>query len=216
MATPTYATVISQINAYIVANANNEITANILNPILKIITDFSNNSIGDLDNLTTSDKSNIVNSINSLKTDFNNLNNNGVQLISGYHDPNVTPPPSYNYADFYIQLDLIDDSPIQLWQWSGSEWNNYSDVYSKSEIDLLLSNIQPENGFIDYPRLLTVTQDFEIPLGKIAKQVFLNDSIQYPLTDNNSTEINTFTQSGQIVTLNQATEENNYITIYYT
>lgn len=56
MATPTYSDVISQINTYIVANGNNEITANVLNPILKIMTNFTNNNIGDLDDLTTDEK----------------------------------------------------------------------------------------------------------------------------------------------------------------
>lgn len=122
MATPTYADVINQINTYIIANGNNEITANVLNPILKIITDFTNNNIGDLNDLTTSENETVVSAINSLKTDFDNLSNNGVQLYTGYDDPNVTPPPVFNYADFYMQLDISDDSPVLLWQFNGFEW----------------------------------------------------------------------------------------------
>lgn len=122
MATPTYAEVINQINTYIIANGNNEITANVLNPILQIITDFTNNNIGDLEDLTTSEKETVVASINSLKTDFDNLSNNGVQLYTGYDDPNVTPPSSFTYADFFMQLDISDDSPILLWQFNGFEW----------------------------------------------------------------------------------------------
>lgn len=122
MATPTYADVINQINTYIIANGNNEITANVLNPILQIITDFTNNNIGDLEDLTTSENETVVASINSLKTDFDNLSNNGVQLYTGYDDPNVTPPPVFNYADFFMQLDISDDSPIILWQFNGFEW----------------------------------------------------------------------------------------------
>lgn len=122
MATPTYADVINQINTYIIANGNNEITANVLNPILQIITDFTNNNIGDLNDLTTSANETVVASINSLKTDFDNLSNNGVQLYTGYDDPNVTPPPVFNYADFFMQLDSFDDSPVLLWQFNGFEW----------------------------------------------------------------------------------------------
>ena len=70
MATPTYANVLTQINTFIVANGNNKITANILNPILRIILDFTNNTIGDIDTLTTSDKTNVINAINSLKIAF--------------------------------------------------------------------------------------------------------------------------------------------------
>lgn len=141
MPVPTYSESVIQINTFIIANANNEITANVLNPVLKVILDFANSSIGNLGTLTTSDQTTIVNAINSLKTDFENLNNNGVQLLTGYNNPNVTPPLSFNYADFYMELDIIDDSPIQLWQWSGTQWNTYSNVYSKAEIDFLLATI---------------------------------------------------------------------------
>lgn len=125
MATPTYAEVLTQINTYIVANGNNEITANVLNPILQLMTDFTNNTIGDLNTLTTDDIDNIVAAINSLKQNFDDLVNNGVQLYTGTADPNVTPPTSYKYADFYMQLD-IDTTPIQLWQWNGFVWTNAS------------------------------------------------------------------------------------------
>jgi len=121
MATPAYATVLSQINTFIIANGNNEITANVLNPILRYILDFSNNNIGDLEALTTNEKQNIVDSINSLKQAFDNLSNNGIQLFTGINNPNDTPPTTYNYADFYMQLD-VDDLPIKLWQWNGFQW----------------------------------------------------------------------------------------------
>ena len=143
MATPSYATVIAQINAFIVTNGNNEITANVLNPILKIITDFANNEIGDLDALTTSNKTNIVNSINSLKNALDSITDGGIQLHTGYDTPTITPPTSYNYGDFYMELDILDDSPIQLWQWNGMEWTTYASVYSKEEIDFIISQLQP-------------------------------------------------------------------------
>jgi len=130
MSTPTYATVLSQINTFIVANGDNEITANVLNPILKYILDFSNNNIGDLQALTTSEKENIVESINSLKQAFDNLSNNGVQLFTGINNPNDIPPATYNYADFYMQLD-VDDLPVKLWQFNGFDW-----------IDLISSSVQ--------------------------------------------------------------------------
>lgn len=121
MATPTYADVINQINTYIIANGNNEITANVLNPILQIITDFTNNNIGDLNDLTTSENETVVASINSLKTDFDNLINNGVQLYTGTDNPNDVPPPTFTYADFYMQLDTFSN-PVILWQFNGVEW----------------------------------------------------------------------------------------------
>lgn len=125
MATPTYTTVLDQINAYIVANGSNDITANVLNPILQYLLNFSNNNIGDLSTLTTSENNSVVESINSLKDLFENLTNNGVQLHTGINDPNSTPPIAYNYADFYMQLD-VDDLPVKLWQWNGFEWADTS------------------------------------------------------------------------------------------
>ena len=126
MATPLYATVLGQINTYIVANGNNEITANVLNPILALILDFANNNIGDLDTLTTDQKNSVVEAINSLKQNFDDLVNNGIKLYTGIDDPNDVPPPTYKYADFYMQLD-IDSLPVKLWQWNGFVWTDASE-----------------------------------------------------------------------------------------
>lgn len=126
MATPTYATALLQITTYIVANGNNEITANVLSPVLKSMLDFANNNIGDLSTLTTDQKNTVVDAINSLKYAFDNLNNNGVQLYTGIDDPNINPPPTYTYADFYMQID-INDLPVKLWQWNGFEWTDASE-----------------------------------------------------------------------------------------
>lgn len=138
MATPLYATVLAQINTYIVANGNNEITANVLNPILDLILDFANNNMGDLDSLTTSEKNSLVESINSLKQELDDSVNVGVKLYSGQDDPNTTPPPSYNYADFYMQLD-IDDNPLTLWQWNGFDWIDAS-LEPSTETDNIINN----------------------------------------------------------------------------
>ena len=180
MAIPLYATVLEQINTYIVANGNNEITANVLNPILKLMLDFANNNIGDLDTLTTDEKNSIVESINSLKQNFDDLVNNGVQLYTGIDDPNVTPPPTYNYADFYMQLD-IDSLPVKLWQWNGFVWtdasqepetesdnvNNNSDVPGLSVTDAL--NYLQLNGS-NFPKLQIIATAGQtvFPLGTTA------------------------------------------------
>jgi hypothetical protein len=131
MSIPTYAQVLQQINTYIVANGNNEITANILNPVLVMLADFSNNNIGDLNSLTTDQKNTIVDSINSLKQNFNDIINTGVQLYSGISDPNITPPNSYDYADFYMQVD-VDDLPVQLWQYDGISWVKSNSIDTNS------------------------------------------------------------------------------------
>ena len=124
MATPNYSEVINQINTYIVANGNNEITANVLNPILKLLTDFANNSMGDFDALTTDASDNLVAAINSLKQNIEDSENNSVKLHTGIDNPNITPPASFNYADYYMQIDELDNSAIQLYQWTGYEWRS--------------------------------------------------------------------------------------------
>ena len=70
---------------------------------------------------------------------------------------------------------------------------------------------------IDYPVLVTDgVQDFEIPSGKIAKNVFINKSQQLFLeTANNAGDTDTFSQTGTTVTINQPTEIGNYIAIFY-
>lgn len=125
MAAPTYNDVLTQINTYIVSNGNNEITGPVLNGVLEILLNFVNNNIGDLSTLTTDQKNSIVEAINSLKGNFDDLVNNGVQLYQGLDDPNDTPPPTYKYADFYMQLDS-DSDPVKLWQWNGTEWTDQS------------------------------------------------------------------------------------------
>lgn len=198
MATPNYATVLSQINAFIVANGNNEITANVLNPILKLILDFANNNIGDLSELITDEDSTVVEAINSLKNNFNDLINKGVQLYQGYDNPNDTPPATYKYADFYMQLDSSDDSPIYLWQWNGFQW--VTDMVSGSEI-------------VDFPRLTEDQQIFEIPAGKIAKSALVNYANYVPETENNLDEVNTFTQDDVNITFKETLKVGNYVVI---
>jgi len=191
MATPTYAEVFAQINTYIVANGNNEITANVLNPILDAILDFANNNIGDLDNLTTDEKNSVVEAINSLKQNFDDLVNNGVQLYTGIDDPNVTPPPTYNYADFYMQLD-IDSLPVKLWQWNGFIWTDASEEPATSSdnvennSDIPGANVTEAlnylfTNFATLPKIqITATAGQTVfPLGTtaLAKAVFWNGAL---------------------------------------
>lgn len=191
MATPIYATVIGQINTYIVANGNNEITANVLNPILVLLADFANNNIGDLNTLTTDQKNSVVEAINSLKQNFDDLVNNGVQLYTGINDPNDVPPPTYKYADFYMQVD-IDSLPVKLWQWNGFIWtdasqepqtesdnvNNNSSVPGISVTDAL--NYLLTNG-ANFPKIqITATAGQTVfPLGTsaLANAVFWNGAL---------------------------------------
>lgn len=189
MATPTYAEVLTQINTYIVANGNNEITANVLNPILQIMTDFTNNTIGDLADLTTDENDTIVDAINSLKANVDTITDGSVQLYTGTDDPNDVPPPSYTYADFYMQLD-IDSLPVYLWQYNGIEW-------------VTGMIVPPADGMQtkDFPLLASPTVSFTIPLGTTAKAVYVNQARWFILSANNTTKNYTYTVLDNVVTL---------------
>lgn len=122
----TDAQVIALINQYIVTNGNNEITAAVLNPILQAIRQRSQDVTGDPEDLTTTDTSNLVAAINSLKSEIDDFEFEGVQVYSGLDNPNDTPPIAFNVADFYKQLDGGGDT-IALWQYSGTEWVNLTE-----------------------------------------------------------------------------------------
>lgn len=63
-----YATVLALIQAEIVANGNNEITANVLRPVLEAMLEQPNDLVGVLSDLETSENGNIVEAINSILT----------------------------------------------------------------------------------------------------------------------------------------------------
>lgn len=108
----TEAQVLALIQQFIVANGNNEITANVLRPILEEMVKQPNDKIGDLPDLNTADKTNIVAAINEL---INN-SNSGFEIHAGSADPNVTPPASWSIGDWYIR----DGS--SLYQYNGNTW----------------------------------------------------------------------------------------------
>lgn len=194
MAAPSYSDVIDLINQFIITNGNNEITAAVLNPVLEFMTDFANNNMGDLSLLTTDLTNDLVSAINSLKQNFEDLSNNGVQLYTGVPNPNITPPATYNYADFYMQIDSIDSSPVQLWQWDGYNWvessqfevlSNKVGVFTVDGTGELYYNVDYINSAIatvgNFPKLqITATAGQTVfPLGTtvLANAVFWNGVI---------------------------------------
>lgn len=108
----TEAQVRALIQQFIVANGNNEITANVLRPILEAMLQQPNDKIGDLPNLNTTDKTNIVNAINEIV----NSGNTGFAIHSGSADPNVTPPAGFGIGDWYIR------NLSSIYQYNGSTW----------------------------------------------------------------------------------------------
>lgn len=120
--------VLDLINNFIVANGNNEITANVLNPILEEMVNQPNLLIGILSQLQTSDQSNLVNAINEVYNMFGTISDAGIRLYEGTNNPNTTPPAEYNIADFYIEKDLFNN-PVKLWQYNGLIWVSMLTIY---------------------------------------------------------------------------------------
>lgn len=168
--------VLDLINQFIVANGNNEITADVLRPILEAMVSQPNILIGTLSQLQTSDQSNLVAAINEVYGMIGTITDLGVQLHEGTADPNITPPTEYNIADFYIQKDL-SNNPIQLWQYNGVSW--------------IASFQTSENDFhadISY----TGSSNFIIPSNLKGISVFLNKSFLYNSEYTRTTPTNVF------------------------
>lgn len=111
----TEAQVLLLIQSVIIANGNNEITADILRPVLEEIVKQPNVLIGDLDTLDTTNKDDLVSAINEV------FNNSGSDIVirTGTTDPNVTPPAVVNIGDFYVW----DDGTLQgFYQYNGNEF----------------------------------------------------------------------------------------------
>ena len=116
----TYQQVLDYINQWIVANGNNEITADVLRPVLVAILTRSQDVTGNTEDLSTAVNSNLVAAINSILL-LIPPGSAGIKLFSGQVNPNTTPPPSYSYADFYMLTDTGNE-PIQLYQFTGQSW----------------------------------------------------------------------------------------------
>ena len=106
------AAVLALINLHIVANGSNEITADVLRPILQAMLAQPNDKIGELGDLDTTDKTTIVNAINELVS----ASSGGFIVHSGTPDPNVTPPGSFGIGDWYVR------SGTSLYQYNGTTW----------------------------------------------------------------------------------------------
>lgn len=108
----TEAAILTLINTYIVSNGANEITADILRPILIAMLEQPNDKVGELADLDTTDKDNIVDAINEILS----ATGNGFGVHSGTADPNVTPPGSFSIGDWYIR------NGASLYQYNGDTW----------------------------------------------------------------------------------------------
>lgn len=145
----TEAEVIQLIIDIIVANGNNQITANVLRPVLLAMLEQSNDKMGELSDLDTTDKTNLVNAINEA------LANGGVgstfTVHSGTDNPNTTPPASYSIGDWYIR------NGTSIYQYNGDTWvllsnssvTVFSEAFTYTSPNNTFTVINPINQIID-------------------------------------------------------------------
>ena len=109
----TQAQVIAFIQTWIIANGNEEITADVLRPILEAMVNQPNDLIGDLGTLTTTATGDLVQAINEINANING----GLVVHSGTVNPNTTPPSSFNLGDFYL-----DTVASLFYQYDSNGW----------------------------------------------------------------------------------------------
>lgn len=109
------AQVLQMIMDVVIANGNNEITANILRPVLIAMLQQPNDEIGDLNDLQTTAQANLVDAINELI----GSTGGGITILTGTTDPNLVPPTGAVIGDFYI---WNDGSLKGFFQYNGDEW----------------------------------------------------------------------------------------------
>lgn len=110
--------IINIIQGAIVANGTNDITADVLRPVLVSMSTQINDLVGALSNLTTTNKSNIVNAINDVLNASGGAG--GIVVRTGTANPNTSPPPTVNLGDFYNQT--FNGGTINFYIFNGAEW----------------------------------------------------------------------------------------------
>lgn len=140
----TQAQVLLLIQQNIVQNNNEEITADVLRPILEEMLNQPNILIGDLDDLGTVDQTTIVAAINELLAEINSAT--GVVIHYGTGTPDVTPPASFDLTDYYVQQ--AGTITLGMWQWNGADWVKIENVSSQAVLTIpqILTNAQKEQA----------------------------------------------------------------------
>lgn len=109
--------VITQIEAFIVANGNEEITADVLRPLLVGLADAVQQTTGDPADLNTT-ATDLVSAINEVLGIANNAG--GLNILSGSSDPNENAPVGQELGAFYAQY--VNGVLIGFWQYNGVDW----------------------------------------------------------------------------------------------
>ena len=124
----TISSVIATITSTIVANGNNEITADVLRPVLIEIAQFVEDKGGSFDDLSTTDTDSLVAAINELKSNINEIAAAGLDLFAGsfptYADlVAAVPVGSAGQYAFLLQDDELNDGFFEYrWNLDAEEW----------------------------------------------------------------------------------------------
>ena len=151
---------ITYINNQITSNGNNEITAEVLRPILTAMVNQINSLVGNKNNLPTGE-TNLISALN-------NINTSGITIHSGIEDPNETSPVSFNLGDFYKQE--VDNVIIDFWQYNGNQWIEI--ITRQEQKERNVTSISDSYSIID-------TDDIIIYLGNSGKTLTLPDASLY-------------------------------------
>jgi hypothetical protein len=121
----TEAEIIALINLHIVANGNNEITANILRPILQAMLLQTNDKIGELTDLGTTDKTSIVNALNEV-------------LLSSLPSGSVILAETFTYTSpnnvFVTTNNILSLIDVQIG--NGCNFDEYATVDNGNEVTI--------------------------------------------------------------------------------
>lgn len=135
---------IDQIEAFIIANGNEEITADVLRPLLVGLGDAVKTVTGDPANLNTL-ATNLVSAINEVLAG----GSSGIVIKTGTTDPNVTPPISYSLGNFYARY--FGSTLLSFWQYNGYDWveirTQTKGILTTSDGNI---NVQPNDYTIIY------------------------------------------------------------------
>lgn len=141
--TPELIAIRQAIEDQITTNHNGEITGAILNPILVGMITALVDSIGDIEQLDTTDKENTVRAINELNALIQDLE--PIQKFTGEDNPNDNPPTGAKLGDLYFQMD--GGNVIDVWQFIEIRWVSLdtSSFVRKSGENLVSSDFSLKN-----------------------------------------------------------------------
>lgn len=108
---------ILQIETFIIANGNKEITANVLRPLLVGLADAVQNTTGDPAGLNTV-ATKLVEAINEVRSIA--VNGGGLNIINGTADPNITDPAGAVLGSYYAWYS--GSTLLGFYQFNGYNW----------------------------------------------------------------------------------------------